>query len=468
MEDNHLMSHEHTHTNGHAHGCGCADCDDTQMARNNYFTGKLMVERDFTDEQRYFRGKDQRHNKYLHGSGVVCGLKVVQHPNEKCRDTYVIIEPGVAIDCCGHEIVVRDELHGRLKDENDKELHGVLFNFDSHPAVQKLRQEAEAALGTAAGDAPPAKTYTLQILLCYKECGSEEIPVLYDECGCDDTKCAPNRVLESFEFDLRVTEEQAPENPPPANPEGNPPTSDQPEKTACCEQFWKSLDGCPTCEDKCVVLATVNHYNLKDKLTDPATSSPPPTEDDDSKAAIARIDNRTGRRLLPSTQALHEVIECLCDSNGTGGSGPTGPQGSAGPQGPAGPAGPQGETGPAGPAGPTAKTLSQTGIVILDKVPPRAVVESKPLQHCLGRVPVGIMLAEEIKPDSGLFQYDAVNSIGPAESGGLTFLAAVVADPPTGKFTLRIAHNGRTARSFRIRWTAVTGPDCENERQEIG
>ena len=51
----------------------CVDCEIPVMARNNYFTGKLMVERDFRDEQGYFIGKDRRHDQYLHGWGAVCG-----------------------------------------------------------------------------------------------------------------------------------------------------------------------------------------------------------------------------------------------------------------------------------------------------------------------------------------------------------------------------------------------------------
>ena len=28
--------------------------------------------------------------------------------------------------------------------------------------------------------------------------------MLFDECGCDDTQCAPNRILESFDLDVRI------------------------------------------------------------------------------------------------------------------------------------------------------------------------------------------------------------------------------------------------------------------------
>jgi hypothetical protein len=38
------------------------------------------------------------------------------------------------------------------------------------------------------------------------------IPVLYDDCGCDDTKCAPNRILESYEIGLIIDPLDQPES----------------------------------------------------------------------------------------------------------------------------------------------------------------------------------------------------------------------------------------------------------------
>ena len=32
----------------------CPTCDYDSFKRNNYFNGKLLVERDFTDEQKYY------------------------------------------------------------------------------------------------------------------------------------------------------------------------------------------------------------------------------------------------------------------------------------------------------------------------------------------------------------------------------------------------------------------------------
>ena len=168
--------------NGHGPKTTCVECDVPQLARNHYFTGKLLVERDFVDEQHYFIGKHRRHNRYLHGWGVVCGLKVKEHPNEQCRSQYVVVEPGTAVDCCGREIVVARE---------------EFFDFRS-----RFEEFWKAQHGD---DSEPDQTpHTLQICVRHRECPTEEVPALFDECGCDETGCQPNRVLESYDFDLLI------------------------------------------------------------------------------------------------------------------------------------------------------------------------------------------------------------------------------------------------------------------------
>jgi hypothetical protein len=167
--------------NGHNGTHLCAECELPQFARNHYFTGKLLVERDFTDEQRYFMGKDRRHNQRLHGSGTVCGLKVTQHPVPECRDRYVIVEPGTAVDCCGREITL-------LSDEY----------FDFRSAFEDAWKDAHgsASMGNA--------ERTFQICLGYRECSAEEVPALFDECG--EEGCRPNRILEGHDLSVRLVE----------------------------------------------------------------------------------------------------------------------------------------------------------------------------------------------------------------------------------------------------------------------
>jgi DNA-binding beta-propeller fold protein YncE len=153
----------------------CPECAFGPFTRNHYFTGKLLVERDFTDEQRYHIDKLRHHNAVLHGHGIVCGLQVTPHENPACRDRFVCIEPGTAIDCCGHEIVVRER--------------------------ECVDLTTLAAYNEAMKD---GGTHRLQICIRYRECPSEQVPVLYDDCSCDESRCAPNRILESWEIDLLV------------------------------------------------------------------------------------------------------------------------------------------------------------------------------------------------------------------------------------------------------------------------
>jgi hypothetical protein len=73
--------------------------------RPRYFQGQLLTEQDFTDEQNYFREKLRRHNRLLHGWGVVCGLRATP-ASAGCA---VIVSPGYALDPCGDEILLEGE-----------------------------------------------------------------------------------------------------------------------------------------------------------------------------------------------------------------------------------------------------------------------------------------------------------------------------------------------------------------------
>ena len=155
----------------------CITCETQTLSRNHFYTGKLLVERDFTDEQRYFRELDRLHNQRLHGTGVVCGLQIVEHENPDCQNRYVILQPGSAIDCCGkHILVVEPEV----------------IDLHAFPAIQEMLENTDE------------DDHVLQFCIKYAECPTEEIPVLYDECGCDDTQCAPNRILESYAIDVKI------------------------------------------------------------------------------------------------------------------------------------------------------------------------------------------------------------------------------------------------------------------------
>jgi hypothetical protein len=70
------------------------------LKRPHFFSGRLLTVDDLAQEQNYCREKLKRHNRSLHGIGVVSGLKVTT------RAGLIVIEPGMALDCEGNEVVV--------------------------------------------------------------------------------------------------------------------------------------------------------------------------------------------------------------------------------------------------------------------------------------------------------------------------------------------------------------------------
>jgi len=130
--------------------------------RNRYFGGKLLGVHDLQDEQEYLVGKDRRHARYLHGYGVVCGLRV--RPTDPPQPWRVVVEPGLALDPCGREIVVPQQVEYRL---NRLDLPGPIY-----------------------------------LVIEYCEEGAEVVPVPGSPDGPGDT-VEPSRMVETFLLDLR-------------------------------------------------------------------------------------------------------------------------------------------------------------------------------------------------------------------------------------------------------------------------
>lgn len=70
------------------------------LQRVRYFTGQLLTAEDFQAEQDYLLQKQRRHNRMLHGAGIVDGLSVSADGSSA-----ITISPGMALDCQGNEIV---------------------------------------------------------------------------------------------------------------------------------------------------------------------------------------------------------------------------------------------------------------------------------------------------------------------------------------------------------------------------
>jgi len=72
--------------------------------RVRYFFGQLLSAQDFETEQQYHLQGRYRHNKMLHGPGIVTGLEIEVSSGDSTPS--VIVRPGYAIDPEGRELIL--------------------------------------------------------------------------------------------------------------------------------------------------------------------------------------------------------------------------------------------------------------------------------------------------------------------------------------------------------------------------
>jgi hypothetical protein len=97
---------------------GVASPSTTKRVR--YYDGQILTAKDFEDEQQYHIEMRHRHNKLLHGSGIVTGLEVDVSGCPPCLS--VIVSPGLAIDVEGREILLTATIALPIKNQQSPQL----------------------------------------------------------------------------------------------------------------------------------------------------------------------------------------------------------------------------------------------------------------------------------------------------------------------------------------------------------
>ena len=165
---------------GGSNGCTCDDypppCPASGMLRPNFFAGQLLTEDDLQQIITYQNGKRRLTNRFLFGTGVVCGLEVVR--GGQSAPGTVIVRPGYALDCCGNDIVL-----------------SCPYTID----INEMVRDQGLDCCDPCGDSDGVHKY----LLCvqYTECLSE--PVSPYSPGSSQVACVNTRVQESCKFELR-------------------------------------------------------------------------------------------------------------------------------------------------------------------------------------------------------------------------------------------------------------------------
>jgi len=282
----------------------CDVCATPYFERNNYFYGKQFTVRDLFQEQAYFNEKRHLINRMVLGWGVVCGLDVRWVPEKR----EFIVETGMALDCCGREIIVCEPQHVVFED----------YDEQCRCAQEKPEHEGKFVL-----------------CLEYDDCNAE--PIELPAVGCDEEERLEfNRVRDGFKLRIRRWEDACPKQPY--------------DHIACLNRFKHDIKdragesegrkcetetihhylcrklkkGCPECEGcDCVVLGTIDVKAVKPV---PAGQQPQGSKDYPKQQEKQNyeqhghelkqepvevfLDTCTDRRFVYNNSLLYDLIYC--------------------------------------------------------------------------------------------------------------------------------------------------------------
>jgi hypothetical protein len=225
------------------------------LERTRFFPRQLITPDDLIQDQIYFREKNRRHNRLIHGWGIVCGAQV-RPGKQECE---VIIEPGYILGPYGDEIYIDREITVNLCQE------GVDGNVLS-PCGENL----DPWCSNVQVDRPSGQS--LYIAIRYAECQTRPVRVATMGCGCNELECEYSRIQDSYAIKVLTKLPSTYKNLSPA------PSPDNILKCAGGQDDRP----CPTCpSEPWVILANI-------------------TLGADSKVTKANIDRFTHRRYVAS------------------------------------------------------------------------------------------------------------------------------------------------------------------------
>lgn len=184
-------------------GCGCGSASGTldwpagtsTAERTHFYPRQIVQAPDLTQDQIYFREKLRRHNRLLHGWGIVCGARV----RVGDKPGTVLVEPGYVLGPFGDEIVIGD-----------------LVEVD----VTTQNLAGDAVSGCAAPDPwcadvtiarPDGRPVYLAIAYAEYSCRPVNVSASGCGCGCEADSCEYSRIRDSWR--IRVLDELPPSYP---------------------------------------------------------------------------------------------------------------------------------------------------------------------------------------------------------------------------------------------------------------
>jgi len=147
----------------------------------NFNVGMVLGVDDFTQEFAYLSGRDQWLARDLIGYGTVRGLNV-RIEVDAIKGPRVVVEAGVALSPRGQLICVPAAQCAYLKDW--------------------VADHAEEI--TPQVSSPPDSDLQLYVVLCYRNCPTDDVPIAGEPCRSEDKLMAPSRLSDDFSLELRL------------------------------------------------------------------------------------------------------------------------------------------------------------------------------------------------------------------------------------------------------------------------
>lgn len=159
----------------------------------NFVQGMVLGVDDFTQEFAYLAGRTQWLVRDLAGYGTIRGLKVLVTDTgldiEQLEKWKVSVSPGTAADPCGRLICVPESQCGHL-----------------NKWLAQHLDEVDKALGNV-----NSGTLTLYLVLAYRDCTTDAVPIPGEPCRSEDQLTADSRIADDFLLDLSLAAPKQPE-----------------------------------------------------------------------------------------------------------------------------------------------------------------------------------------------------------------------------------------------------------------
>lgn len=144
----------------------------------NYVQGMVLGVADFTQAHAYLSGRDQWMVRDLIGYGTARGLKINSEV-DITKGPRIAVEPGVAVSPRGQLICVPAAQCAYLKDW-----------------IEQHSDELSSS--------PLSDVARLYIVLCYRDCPTDNVPIAGEPCRSEDQLVAASRLTDDFSLELRL------------------------------------------------------------------------------------------------------------------------------------------------------------------------------------------------------------------------------------------------------------------------